>query len=152
MQDYRELSSLAIRQAQSEQPGRSVSRSEAKVLLHSVRKGTGTAQMEKLRGTGELQHGHGCGLHVREEILRREKQKRRKRRYFLTFVSKHSTIFRIQFLVRVVDIGHDSRDTTIVQGASESNNLDRRRNERIGYGESERDAVEDRLSRFHSTT
>lgn len=84
---------MAIRPAQSEQSGRSVSRSEAKVLLHSVRKGASAIQMEELRGASELQHGHGCRLHVREEVLRREKQKRRKRFFLSSFSSRTSTSF-----------------------------------------------------------
>lgn len=42
---------MAIRQAQSEQLGRSISGCEAEILLHSLRQGTGAFEMEKLRGS-----------------------------------------------------------------------------------------------------
>lgn len=46
--------------------------------------------------------------------------------FFLSFVSITFNNFQNSISVRIVDISHDSRDTTILQGAFESNNLDRR--------------------------
>lgn len=42
------------------------------ILLHIIWTRASTAAMEELRVPGELQHGHGLGLHVREEVLRRD--------------------------------------------------------------------------------
>lgn len=67
---------MAIRQAQSEQFGRSVPGCEAEILLHPLRQGTGAFEMEELRGSSQFEHGHGRWIDVREKVFRREEQKR----------------------------------------------------------------------------
>ena len=66
---------MALRAPSGEQPRRSLSGSEAGLLLRPLRQGEVALAMEELRGAGELEHGHGRGLDIRAKVFQRDEQK-----------------------------------------------------------------------------